>query len=592
MPANGESLPALIIVNPVKPDEIFSNTYASRSSTLPSRKKNKVLANSDSVDITDFSLFGSQMKTSRSVSELNKDALPVLPTHIGLSSDQNASSMQCPIYDTPRTFKPLKSSEETENKSADASSNATDYVTMEPPSMTASQQPVPVEVNQQSAPVVTKKSAIVDRLAPKRSEAETESIYDNARLIRSNPLVAEKIFPVQTNSATTSSIYDVPRKLLAQAESSITKDTSTKIPVPVPSEIVAKTLSGGDLESVYDVPKINVKKETTKTSDISNTQPLYCNVVSKSEDVPQLFTKQNQTANESDKVKINSTVAAKDDSKAAKISIDEENSQADSTKKPLILPKSNLAKNPVVTTPDTSKDNTQADSSSNKPVILPKPSAVKNPVAVVSDTPKSEAQADGSNKPVLLPKPKNSFAMVSDTPKSETEAEGNSNKPVLLPKPTSANNSVAIVSDTPKSETKAESSINTKPVIQPKPKKSSTTDTPTVPPPKSTKPKVLSRKSDQKKSASPQCESSDESRRETETSSDNGTPEPMASGEEGQNALTPKPRTKPRKGTKRQVGLPQNLMQELFARQSSQSKLAETNALPTKPLVKPKPNMK
>ncbi len=636
LPANGENLPALFFVNPVKPDEISSNTtFVSRSSTLPSRKKNKVLNGSDAVDIADLSSFSGQMKTSHSTSELNKDAHPALPAHLKVSSDQKTSPIPSPIYDTPRTFKPLASTDEKEKeKNVEALPTATNYVTMEPPPkkepplLTASQQPAPVE------PI---NSAVVDRLAPKPSDAAIENIYDNARLIRPKPLIAEKTVPSQTNN-TPSSIYDVPRKILVQADSSTTKEISSE--KSVAPETVSKAVSTGNSEGVYDVPKINEKKENTKTTDTSNTQPLYSNVTSSSEDKPPLFPKQNQTANKPAEVEITVdstkplipskstlTAATKVDiieaAKKLKSASKEENNQTDSNNKPLILPKPNSVANLDVSSPDTPKNETQADGNT-KPVLLPKPNAAKNPV---SDTTKNETQTEGTSasaKPLILLKPKSSttdaappptsakpkiFPKTNDKEKSasphcessdenhkETETSSSkkavtvglppqkSPKPKVLPKKSDQEKSTS-----PQCESSDESR---KDIEAPSSKTASTTDISNAPPKKSPKPKVLSRKSDQEKSASPQCESSDESRKETETSSDNGTPEPAGSGEDGNGFGAPKPRAKPRKATRKQVGLPQNLMQELFARQNSQSKLAEANSSPTKPLVKPKPNMK
>lgn len=493
-----ENFPALIFLNPVKPDEIAtSNTYASRSSTLPTRKKNKILTTEATSTTTDAELFGGQIKLSKSTSEINKDADPItqpkLPAHIEVlfSPERNTSPVDSPVYDTPRTFKPLKSSHNKDKKSADSSPNA-EYVTMEP--LPKKENSSIVSSALQQPPVATKASVGVDRLAPKQI---TESIYDNPRLMKSKPLVAEKALPV--NSTAAPSIYDVPRKLLLVAESHpSTKETNTQPPMSAVVVTQSKIAEAGD--SVYDIPKTSSKTSVEKgvTKLLENLQPNQNNLETKSENAtvkpPQLLPKPT------------------DGTKVAEIA------------KPSISPK-----------PKPSIVGANSETGSTKPLILPKLDSVKTSIDA-TDTSKEEIQADRSNKPLIPSKPNSAKA-------STTEKLTVSEKPALKPR------------------------------VSPKP---------------GPKP------NEQEKSVTPPFESANDKGKEGESSSDNGTPEPMANSEQEsvEGFPIPKPRAKPRKATKRQIGMPQNLMQELFARQSSQSKLADKSPPPSKPPVKPKPNVK
>ncbi len=498
-----ENLPALIFINPLKPDELTSNSLASRSSTLPNRKKNKVLTNEAAI-IADTELFGGQMKLSKSTSEINKDADPIaqpkLPAHIEVlfSPENNTLPVDSPVYDTPRTFKPLKSSHEKDMKSADSSTNA-EYVTMEP---------LPKKEPLQQPPVATK-SAGVDRLAPKQT---TESIYDNPRLMKSKPLVAEKTIPLRVSSTAASSIYDVPRKLLLVAESPpSTKETNSEVPV---SSVVATNSA----DSVYDIPKKSSKTSVEK--EVTKTEPSQSNLEIKSEDAtvkpPLLLPK----PSEKTKVKIPTEIA-----------------------KPLISPKPNPAKEGTMATKDCEAD--------IKPLIpsKPKPSIVG-----------ANSETEGTKPLILLPKPNSAKNSIEATDTSK-EAD-RSNKP-LIPKPNAA-----------KTSTTEKPAVSEKPALKPR-----------------VSPKPGPTPNEQEKSVTPSFESTDD---KGESSSDISTPEPMANSEleSVEGFPTPKPRAKPRKATKRQVGMPQNLMQELFARQSSQSKLADKSPPPSKPSVKPKPNVK
>lgn len=245
-----ESLPALIIYNPVKSEEVItSNTLTRGSKTLPTRGNQKCSVDGTELEVVIDHPLGTHVKSSKSTSEINSVlSLPDVTQVAG------SDKLQSPVYDRPRVLK-TAGNEKTIASRMDVVSG--EYVTMEPHSQLMSSNKM-------------KQASDIDRLAPKLpsvSSEPVESLYDNPRLIRSKKITnTDKTMLVSSPEpqVSASTIYDVPRSILTEL-----KPEGASMPVEEKvKKQVLPTTHANISEGVYDIPKQQVTT-VEKVSDIS-----------------------------------------------------------------------------------------------------------------------------------------------------------------------------------------------------------------------------------------------------------------------------------------------------------------------------------
>ena len=327
---SGESLPALIIYNPVRSDELTSNTLPRGSKTLPTRGNQKCSADGTDLEAAIDHAVGTHVKSSKSTSEINKTvsapgALP--PSDVG-SSDK----VRSPIYDTPRVLK-TPANERTDASGRDVVSG--EYVTMESHSQVMS--------SNQLKPA--------DRLAPKRPSVSSEpfvslvtpntgteeSLYDNARLIQSKKITnTEKAMLVTSPEpqASASTIYDVPRSVLT---TTTIKDKTEGDSMPVKEKVKEQALPTVPVnfsEGVYDIPKqpVLTVEKVGDPSAVSKPEGIYDHPRNASQ--PTVLTGVSHTSKETQSNQVDKAATASDykDAKAGT-----------GPSKPSLLPKPNIA---------------------------------------------------------------------------------------------------------------------------------------------------------------------------------------------------------------------------------------------------------
>ena len=583
-PTREGKLPDLIILNPVKPG---SSTFT--SNTLPTRKINKVSASDADTNVTD--LFGGPMKLSKSASEINKEGKVHGSQASVLSPEKQVVSRESTVYDVPRTFKPTKASDEKESgEKMNAPSTSPEYVMMEPrskqPALTAAVNDQP-DASQQ----LPKKKSVSDRLAPKPSPpidpgAAAESIYDNARLIK--PVVtSEQPVSVQVDKDEACSLYDVPKKL-SESPSRVSKESGSV----VASVVTPKTESKEKMETLYDIPKTLApqSKQISTSPENGGTESVYDhpkknNVVKGqvgSSDSSKETTPGPSVPSKSSTKQENDSATGKVESiydQPRKLTQDSGADKKGSSKEPdgtSPITKPSISPKPSGADKKGSSKAADATSPITKPSISPKPSG--------ADKKGSSKAADATSaitKPSISPKPKTesendteaSVGSQADksSPSKDGKTEKGSGKPLLLPKPNSAKPSVV---DRPlllpKPGTAQRVGVSPKPAAKEEDETSNPIDDTKQTSNKAAKEAV----SDKEPSDSPEpCEDS-----------------PQHDSDSSSSSPAPKPR--PRSKKRQQVGMPKNLMQELFAKQNSRTKLTEEKSPPpAKPPVKPKPKM-
>lgn len=272
---NGESLPPLIIYNPVKFDEtIMSNTLPSRGKQM---SMNRSAQESDAVV---SQLTAGELKPSKSFSGINKLenlSISLSPPDItNENSTQETSTPMSPLYQTPRVLNTL----ENQNRDVVQSTNTTsgEYVTIVPHSKVMPNDKSFSMVGDPFSPNQTTSTLEPKVPVTSHNEEPKESIYDNARLLRAKiqklGSPEKKLTP--DKSETSSGIYDVPKSMVLPRT---TKSEVIKTKAHTENLLEqAKPIAHNNSSGIYDIPRKLLAKEV-KVSESPLTQDLSLSVV-------------------------------------------------------------------------------------------------------------------------------------------------------------------------------------------------------------------------------------------------------------------------------------------------------------------------